>query len=186
VKRRIRAIAALAAFLVLAGAPALADQKDPRLDEYFGRLMKSTNEAEIVALEQLIWRTWSLTGDPAIDRLFQEGVEAIQTFYFAKALYIFTGITERLPEFAEGWNKRATLYFMMEEYGKSLADADVTLRLEPRHFGALAGLGHIRLRLGDLEDAVKAYEHALKVNPHMPVVRLQLEQVKQALFQRKA
>ncbi|MSP66617.1 MAG: hypothetical protein EXQ96_00660 [Alphaproteobacteria bacterium] len=179
-------VAAVAACVLLGIVPSFADQKDPRLDEYFARLYKSANEAEIATLEQLIWRTWAETGDATIDRLFREGVEAIQTFDFSKALYIFTGITGRLPDFAEGWNKRATLYFMMEEYGKSLADVDVTLKLEPRHFGALAGLGHIRLRLGDLEDSVKAYEYALKVNPHMPVVRLQLEQVKQVLSRRRA
>jgi hypothetical protein len=104
---------ALAALMMLIGAPlltAMADQRDGRLDELFARLRSTSSAREAVLLEQRIWDIWSEAGDPRIDLLLQEGVVAMSAARFQQALERFDRMVEQAPEFAEGWNKRATLH----------------------------------------------------------------------------
>ena len=98
--------------------------------------------------------------------------------HYQEALEIFNELIAADPGFAEAWNKRATLHFMMGEIEKSRADVERTLDLEPRHFGALSGLGQIELLSGDREGALKAFENALDTNPHLPGARRMIERLR--------
>ena len=114
-----------------------------------------------------LWRIWSRSGDPAIDRLFASGVEQMSAAAFDDALATFSEIVRRKPTFAEGWNKRATLYFMLGQFQKSLLDCDEVLKRNPLHFGALSGAGQIHLQLGNLRSALEYFRRAVDANPNM-------------------
>ena len=130
-----------AAMLALAGAAASADQTDERLDALF-ELLRTTADADAAqAAEQQIWRIWIESGRNDIDALMVEGIVAMSSQRLEDAITIFSQITERAPEFAEGWNKRATAYYLNEDYVASVEDIRRTLALEPRHFGAISGMG---------------------------------------------
>jgi tetratricopeptide (TPR) repeat protein len=124
-----------------------------------------------VAATNAVWRIWSRSGDPAIDRLFERGVEHMQSQSFHDALKVFDQIVRRKPAFAEGWNKRATVYFLLGENEKSLRDCDEVLKRNPNHFGALSGAGQIHLRLGQHEKALAFFQRALQVNPNLDAIR---------------
>jgi tetratricopeptide (TPR) repeat protein len=135
--------------------------------------------------ESSLWEVWSHSGDPEIDALFALGVEQMGLRQGPAAIAIFTQIIEKKPEFAEGWNKRATVYFLMGEYEKSLHDCDEVMKRNPSHFGALSGYGQIYLRLGQPERALPYFERALKVNPNMDGVEQMIEQIKALLAQKR-
>jgi tetratricopeptide (TPR) repeat protein len=96
---------------------------------------------------------------------------------FAKAITLFSTVIKIDPEFSEGWNKRATVFFLIGEYDSSLEDIGRTLELEPRHFGALSGLGQIFDIQESEAGALSAYEKAIEINPHLPSVKTRLEQL---------
>jgi len=164
---------------------ARADQNDPRLDGLFTQLRRVTGYLQARTIEQQIWAIWSTSSNAEVNRLMSEGVDAITMQDFRSALADFTRIIEIAPDFAEGWNKRATVLWLVDDFEGSLADVDRTLALEPRHFGALAGLGHIQAALDHDEEALVAYEKALAVNPHMPGIVTSIEQLKQRLKDRQ-
>ncbi len=137
------------------------------------------------AATDAIWRIWSRSGDAAIDRLFARGVEHMQQQSFDDALKVFDEIVRRKPAFAEGWNKRATLYFLLGENEKSLRDCDEVLKRNPRHFGALAGAGQIHLRLGHLEQALEFFQRARKVNPNLDAIRAAIPLLEQKLTEQQ-
>ena len=89
------------------------------------------------------------------------------------------------PDFSEGWNKRATVYFLMKKFDQSVKDIAQTLRLEPRHFGALSGLGLINQAIGQTGAAIKAYEQALGLNPHLFGLKEKIERLKKLLYGRE-
>jgi tetratricopeptide (TPR) repeat protein len=161
--------------------PARADQNDPRLEALFRELRVVTGYLKARTLEQQIWSIWSASSNPEVNRLMDDGVTAMATQDYKTALADFTRVIEAAPDFAEGWNKRATVLWLVGDYEGSLADVDKTLALEPRHFGALAGLGHIYAALERDDEALAAYERALAVNPHMPGIIASIEQLKQRL-----
>jgi tetratricopeptide (TPR) repeat protein len=113
------------------------------------------------------WQIWSRSGDAAIDKLFARGVEQMQDAALPDALVTFSTIVRRKPEFAEGWNKRATIYFLLGLYGESLKDCDQVLKRNPKHFGALSGAGQIHLQLGHPELALEFFRRAVAVNPNL-------------------
>jgi tetratricopeptide (TPR) repeat protein len=160
-------IGGLAAFWFLeAGAgSALADQKDARLPALFVQLKAASDTKAAGEIEARIWTIWLEANDPAIDTLMAEGNDAINAQKFGTALAKFTAIIEQRPDFAEGWNKRATVYYLMGDYPHSLADIDHTLELEPRHIGALSGLGLVNLRMEREEAAADAFERVLDIDP---------------------
>jgi tetratricopeptide (TPR) repeat protein len=145
--------------------PADADQKDARLPGLFVQLKQATSPDAASIVEQKIWAIWTEAGDPAIDKLMDEGSTAMTLSDFETALDRFNAIVAKKPDFAEGWNKRATLYYMMGEYQKSLADIDHVLKLEPRHIGALSGLGMVNLQLDRNEAAADAFQCVLDIDP---------------------
>lgn len=135
--------------------------------------------------ENSLWGVWSHSGDPEIDALFELGVEQMNLRQGPAAIAIFTRIIEKKPEFAEGWNKRATVYFLMGEYEKSLHDCDEVMKRNPSHFGALAGYGQIYLRLGLPERALPYFQRALAVNPNMEGVAQMVEEIKALLAEKR-
>jgi tetratricopeptide (TPR) repeat protein len=177
VMRRRRTVLAVVLGLVLAAGigGAGAGQKDPRLDRLFDTLRATAEPAEAQAVEVQIWRIWGEAGDAATDTLMQLGTAAMQSGDLAGALSLFDAVTARKPDFAEGWNKRATVLFLMGAMEKSAEDVARVLALEPRHFGALSGLGLINTRLDRADAAIAAFEQALKVNPHMPGAKANLD-----------
>ncbi len=163
------------------GGGARADQNDPRLDSLFTDLNRVTGSLQGRAIEQQIWSIWLSSSDAEVDRLMGAGMDAMTIRDFRSALVHFTKVVEMAPDFAEGWNKRATVLWLVDDYDGSLADVDRTLALEPRHFGALAGLGQINAALERDEAAIAAFERALAVNPHMPGVIANIEQLQKRL-----
>jgi tetratricopeptide (TPR) repeat protein len=187
--RRLFFLAALLVMVIAALAlpyPAPAAQDDPRLDALFDRLRATANAAEAGVLEGVIWRIWLQSGDSAVDRLMSEGVAAMNAQAFDDALTKFDAIVAAAPQFAEGWNKRATLHYLMGDYAASVGDIRRTLELEPRHFGALSGLGLIYDALGEDAAALRTFEAALAINPHMPGIRLRTEELRKRVGGRPA
>jgi tetratricopeptide (TPR) repeat protein len=135
--------------------------------------------------EHALWQVWSRSGDPEVDALFQEGVAQMTQRDGPAAIATFSRIIEKRPEFAEGWNKRATVYFLMGEYQKSLADCDEVVKRNPSHFGALSGYGQIYLQLNQPERALSYFERALSVNPNLEQVERVIEELKGLLMQQK-
>jgi tetratricopeptide (TPR) repeat protein len=160
---------------------ALASQSDERLDPLFIRLKSTDSEAEAAALTHEIWVIWGQSKSDIVSAFMAEGVEEMSLRNYEGALAAFDKIIKTEPDFAEGWNKRATVYYLMGEYEASVRDVERTLTLEPRHFGALSGLGLIYLTVGDDLAALKAFEAALKVNPHLPAARVHVEQLRRRL-----
>jgi tetratricopeptide (TPR) repeat protein len=171
--------------MVLLGGPSLADQTDSRLDGLFDRLKNVESFGAAKTVEFHIWSIWGQSGDNAIDILMRDGVDSLGRRDFQRALRAFNQIVTIAPDFAEGWNKRATLYYLMGDYQKSLADIDKTLSLEPRHFGALAGRGLVYVELEDDTHALKAFEDALLINPFLPAARLNAEALRERLKDRE-
>ena len=135
--------------------------------------------------EQALWRVWSRSGDAETDRLLAVGVEEMSERRGEAAVETFTRIVERRPDFAEGWNKRATMYYLLGEYRKSLADCDEVMKRNPYHFGALSGYGMIYLKLGDPCRALGYFERALAVNPNLGQVEESVEVLRELLIQRR-
>jgi tetratricopeptide (TPR) repeat protein len=128
-----------------------------------------------------VWQLWSRSGDAAIDKLFNRGVAQMQAQAFAEALTTFSQIVRRKPAFAEGWNKRATVYFLLGEHEKSLRDCDEVLKRNAKHFGALSGAGQIHLQLGHPEQALDYFKRALAVNPNLEGLDEAIEVLEQHL-----
>ena len=144
------------------------------------------DDAMVRALaEHSLWQVWSRSGDPEVDALFAVGLEQMSERAAGAAIVTFSRIIERKPEFAEGWNKRATVYFLIGEYDKSLRDCDEVMKRNPSHFGALAGYGQIYLRLGQPEKALAYFERALAVNPNMEQVELIAQELRSRLAERR-
>jgi tetratricopeptide (TPR) repeat protein len=161
--------------------PVLAAQDDPRLDALFGQLAVTDDAREAALIENVIWSIWHQSGDPRIDTLMVRGIEAMQAEDYPAAEKAFTEITEKKPGFAEGWNKRATVRYLVRDFKGSIADIDKTLALEPRHFGALSGLGLVYLALGREEDALTAFKRAAALRPHVPGADDQVKELEEHL-----
>ena len=116
-------------------------------------------------LEARIWAAWGSSGDAAIDKLVQQAAILMQVNQLDESLAILDTVVAKAPEFAEGWNKRATLLYIMQKLDRSMADIQKVLTLEPRHFGAIAGIGLISLAKGDKAGALSAYKKVLEINP---------------------
>lgn len=173
-------VAAVAALIMGWPRHAPADQLDKRLDALFGKL-KSAAPADAQTVEKTIWKIWAETADIDARFPFARGLEAMGEENYREALDFFTETTRRAPNFAEAWNKRATVAYLMGDYAQSVSDIERTLALEPRHFGALSGLGLINLALDRDAQALKAFEAALAVNPHMPAVQARVKELKEKL-----
>ena len=148
-----------------------ADQNDPALDDLFEQLAVTTSDEEASNIPREIWQRWTANDDPDVSQLMQIGIRALNYSTYRKALQSFDRVIEIAPEFAEGWNKRAPLYYHIKEYRRSIDDIKQTLRLEPRHFGAWSGLGLISVAQDNYSGALAAFKKALSINPHIPNIR---------------
>ncbi|MFO1133410.1 MAG: tetratricopeptide repeat protein [Hyphomicrobiales bacterium] len=188
----MRALIALLAFLALSSgavaedAPAVsaappakpqkpAEIRADQLDVLFAELHKPGVESD--AVEEKIWALWDSSDSPTAEVLLRQATLAIQDAAPAEALSILNRLIGANPDFAEAWNKRATLYFMMKKDDAALADIAKVLDLEPRHFGALAGKGMILERQKKYAEARTAYEEALAVNPNLEDVKAALKEL---------
>ena len=152
-----------------------ADQNSPNLNELFLELKNVSNPSEASFLERKIWEIWMEHTLPELSNKLKKGTQAMQTQNFEIALEYFSELTREAPEFAEAWNKRATVLFIMGRSKESLFDVARTLELEPRHFGALSGKGLILMQYQDWSGAIEAFQKGLKIHPFMPASKKHLE-----------
>jgi tetratricopeptide (TPR) repeat protein len=148
-------------------------------------VLADPDEVVRVLAEHSVWQVWSRSGDKDIDGQFQVGVEQMSRGDADAAVETFTRIIQRKPDFAEAWNKRATLYFLMGENEKSLHDCDEVMKRNPAHFGALAGYGQIYLRLDQPERALTYFRRALRINPNMRGIEQVIPEIEQLLTERR-
>jgi tetratricopeptide (TPR) repeat protein len=132
-----------------------------------------------------LWAIWHRSGDPAIDLLLAQGIALMQSGRLPESVAVFSDVIARAPGFAEGWNKRATAYYLMGELDRSLADCEEVVKRNPVHFGALSGFGLIYLQKEDLPKAAEYFEKALAVDPTLAQVEAALERIREVLRQRR-
>jgi tetratricopeptide (TPR) repeat protein len=147
--------------------------------------LRDVNEELRTLAEQALWIVWSRSGDPAVDKVFEQGLDEMSAGKLAESIATFTRVIGMKPDFAEGWNKRATVYFVAGDFAASLKDCHEVIKRNPSHFGALAGYGQIYLNLGELEKARDFFKRALDVNPNLEGVEFNLRTLEKALEQRK-
>ena len=165
----VRIIAVLILLAYSLASP--ADQNDPALDDLFERLAVTTSDKEGSDITHEIWQRWTANSNSDVSQLMQIGIRALNYSTYRKALRSFDRVIEMAPGFAEGWNKRATLYYHIKEYRRSIDDIKETLRLEPRHFGAWSGLGLVSIAQENYAGALAAFKKALSINPHISNIR---------------
>jgi tetratricopeptide (TPR) repeat protein len=133
------------------------------------------------AAESVMWTIWLRSGNGQIDTLMAEGVRLLELEHYSEAAEIFDQIIASAPQFAEGYNKRATVYYLMQEFEKSIADIHTTLELNPSHFGALSGMGLCYLGLEEPRQALRWFERAIAVNPNMATIQSYIQQIREFL-----
>jgi tetratricopeptide (TPR) repeat protein len=183
-RRSLAALALVASFApgLFGGPPVRADQDDPRLDRLFGRLnVIDDDKGEIARITAEIWSIWRQSGSPGLDMKMQEGQRFMKQGILHSALGNFDFIVRVRPDFAEGWHKRATVFYMIGDYASSIKDIEKTVSLEPRHFGAYAGLGLIYLKMGNEPAALRALEQALTINPHLAGTRATVDELRRKI-----
>jgi tetratricopeptide (TPR) repeat protein len=173
VEARRGAVSALAEAGTMADAPALLDA-----------LRDSDSRVRALA-ERALWEIWSRSGNDDVDHLLRAGVVEMQHGQLEASIDTFSEVIRRQPDFAEGWNKRATVYYLVGEYRKSAADCDEVLKRNPSHFGALSGYGMIWMRLDEPARALERFEQALAVNPNLDSVRETIDTLRTLLIQQR-
>lgn len=158
-------------------ASVMADQNDSRLDGLFGALRAATSPQEASTFEGQIWALWLKNDSPTVNLLMHRALVAMNDGRLDESLAVLDEMVVLAPDFAEAWNKRATVLYMMRRFEESLHDVDRTLELEPRHFGALSGMGLIYDAIGDDAKALAAFERALAVNPHIPLAESEVKRL---------
>ncbi len=160
-----------------------AENRDDQLDQLFNKL-KINNEVLTYKIEQKIWKIWSThpTNKILTNRL-EDGSKLVRENNLSKAVKVFTEIINIDPMWAEAWNKRATVLYLLGEFQKSQNDIDKVLKLEERHFGALAGQGLVNIRLKNYEKAIMSYEKAQKIYPTMKSPKIMIKEIKELIKQ---
>jgi tetratricopeptide (TPR) repeat protein len=158
-----------------------ADQTDPRLGDLFMKLREVDNETLAYPIEQQIWQIWFEHDNPEFQNLMSAGIAQANSNNLRGAVATFTRLISIAPGYAEAWNRRATLYYLLGEYEASKSDIAEVLKLEPYHFGALSGLGLVNLAQKDFLQARTAFNSALEVHPNMEGVKQNLRALEQLL-----
>jgi tetratricopeptide (TPR) repeat protein len=156
----------------------LARLGDQRAVQPLTRALHDDDQLVREAAEQALWSIWHRSGRAEVDEHLQAGIAEMQRGAFQQAVKIFTQVIEMAPAFAEGYNKRATVYYLLQEYDKSLRDCEKTIALNPVHFGALSGTGLNYLGLRNLVKALEYFERAVAVNPNMPQIQQYIKAIK--------
>lgn len=169
-----------------ATTPANARQTDKGLSQLFDLLSKESIPPgrSVLQIERKIWHLWTDSGRGDVDSLMGKGIRALGQRDYDRALNFFNQVISLDPEFSEGWNKRATVRFLRGEFKESLEDIESTLILEPRHFGALEGRGMIYENLGELRNALEAYERVRLIHPHMRGLKEKIQILRRKTGQR--
>ena len=150
-----------------ATTPPVAVTREARLDQLFADLKRERNEKAAERIAGRIWGEWFQSGSASIDLMMQWSQKAMDDQKFDVALDFLDQVVILQPKYAEGWNRRATVHYMMKNFGKSMSDIDQTLQLEPRHFGALSGLAQIMAATGHKQSALEAWQKVLAIYPMM-------------------
>lgn len=166
---RLLTLLLVAAGISLGASVASAQQSDatPDLDRLFEELAQADDAAQAAAIEDMIWRAWARSGSDTVDLIMARGLEALNAQDYAVALDMFSTAIELDPDYAESWNKRATLYYVINDYDAAIADVTQVLAREPRHWAALIGLAVMFDDLDRKEPALGAYRAALEINPQL-------------------
>jgi len=133
--------------------------------------LRGDDVAQAARAAEALWQMWHRSGDPRLDALLQEGIDAMERQDLPAADAAFNRLIQEAPAFAEGWNKRATVRYMAEDYAASIADCRETLARNPGHFGALSGQGLCHLELGQFREAAELFRRTLAVHPHLGSAR---------------
>lgn len=158
-----------------------ADQTDGRLVDLFATLQETENARAIQVTESQIWEIWLQHANADVEQLMVVGTQRMNARRYAEAMVVFNRLTESFPDYAEGWNKRATLHYVLGNLDESISDIEKTLALEPRHFGALSGLGMVYIQREELSKAKQAFEDLIEVHPNSPNAKQNLELVEEQL-----
>lgn len=182
--RIVLLIAALAG--ALAFAPAASAETAPKatpaeLDGLFEELRAAKDLVEAQQVEFRIWDAWIKSGDAEIDKLVGIAIVGMQEGNHADALAALDVVVAKKPDYAEGWNKRATVLYLMGELDRSLADIRQVLLLEPRHFGAISGLGLIEVAKGDPKGAIEAYRKVIEIYPTNATAKQSIESLQKVI-----
>lgn len=153
-------------------------------DRLVARLADADPQVRELAAEAM-WKIWGRSNDRAVDALYQQGIAQMAESKLVEAEATFSKIIERKPAFAEGWNKRATVRYLLGSYEASLKDCDEVLKRNPNHFGALSGYAQIYVNLGDFERAIDYFERALDVNPNLAAAAIAIQFLKQQVEERR-
>ena len=173
----------IAFFIFLINTVLYAEDQNKELDRLFLELKKNI-PSKSANIEQKIWHLWSThPSDEKLTSLLNEGSRLVQDQKLYKAISIFTDAIELDPTWAEAWNKRATVFYMVGEFQKSQNDIDKVLVLEQRHFGALAGQGLVNIQLKNYEKAIKSYEKAQEIYPAMRSPKIMIKQIEELIKQ---
>jgi tetratricopeptide (TPR) repeat protein len=150
--------------------PKSGADRNKGLDFLFGALKAAPDETSAKHVEARIWAIWLQTPSDTAALLMMRAKAAMDAQQTDVALKLLDAVVKLRPDYTEAWNRRATLYYLQNDYMRSLADIEQVLVREPRHFGALAGLGMIMQDLGDDKRALDAFRKALAINPHLEKV----------------
>ncbi|MCR6631709.1 MAG: tetratricopeptide repeat protein [Magnetospirillum sp.] len=161
--------------------PAVHGDRSASLNALFMRLQSTQDDEEAHLIEVTIRRVWAQSGRQGVDTLMKRAAEAVHGGRTDEALELCNQVVATAPDYVEGWNLRATIHYLRDEYGEAVADIERVLALEPRHFGALAGLGRIMLELEDKKAALQAFDAALAINPHLADVRKESDELREQL-----
>ncbi len=165
----------------VASGVALADQNAPELPGLFNKLLDATDNSDVRTLEYEIWQHWLAAPNQSSELLMSQISRAMAAGELDIALILCNQLVDSTPDFAEGWNKRATLHYLMGDNDSSIADIRETLIREPRHFGAISGLGLIFIRQNNFEAALDAFEQVLIISPGSASAKINAERIRNEL-----
>lgn len=161
----VGAIVALVGLVTVAAAQTTPKPTAAELDALFVDLKSARTGTEARLTELKIWNAWIKSGDDEVDKLVDQAIQAMQTLHYQDALALLDVVVVKKPDYAEGWNKRATVLYIVGELDRSMADIGKVLALEPRHFGAISGIGLIQIAKGNKKAALDAYRKVIEIYP---------------------
>ena len=179
----MRKILILFYFFIINSSTVHANVINEQLNKLFSDL-KISRESSSFLIEQKIWKLWNThPNDEKLTTLLAEGSVAVNNNQLTEAINIFTKVIEIDPDWAEAWNKRATVFYLVGKFQKSQDDIDKVLNLEKRHFGALAGQGLVNIQLKNFEKAIKSYQKALEIYPSMRSPEIMIKEIEALIKQ---
>ena len=170
-------------FYLFSQTSSFSNERDVRLNQLFNEL--KVNQAKVASIvEQEIWKIWSThPTDEKLTTRLEEGAQFVRTQQLSKAIEIFTEVIKLDQNWAEAWNKRATVFYMMGKFKQSQEDIDKVLALEARHFGALAGRGLVNIQLKNYEKAILSYQQAKEIHPSMQSPEIMIRRIEELMKQ---